>query len=194
MARCRKLVSPPLSPPARPWPSAGRDAGRPALSAALPAPLPAGGHTRPPPGGLPAAYSSLARTLLADYSLLVFQHFLSFTKMICYAIVIIDLRIFTFCPKSQIFLNKLCLSSWLKIAGYLFYNISPPKEKRPHPYSGEVRPFFFFWGEMYWVGMRPCVSCLLVRISKSKVKYIYQNINIYKTKLLNCHIYIKNPN
>ena len=66
--------------------------------------------------------------------------------MICYAIVIIDLRIFTFCPKSQIFLNKLCLSNWLKIAGYLFCNISPPKENRPHPNSGEVRPFFFFGG------------------------------------------------
>ena len=181
MARCRKLVSPPLSPPARPWPSAGRDAGRPALSAALPAPLPAGGHTRPPPGGLPAACSSLALPLcfigfvscygsvqevsepslefprhspvcppggspvacsflalplFAACSLLVFNHFLNFTKMICYAIVIIDLRIFTFCPKSQIFLNKLCLSSWLKIAGYMFCNISPPKENRPHPNFG----------------------------------------------------------
>ena len=30
MARCRKLVSPPLSPPARPWLPAGRVAGRPA--------------------------------------------------------------------------------------------------------------------------------------------------------------------
>lgn len=66
--------------------------------------------------------------------------------MICYAIVIIDLRIFTLCPISQIFLNKLCLSNWLKIAGYWFCNISPPKEKRPHPNSGEVRPFFFFGG------------------------------------------------
>ena len=66
--------------------------------------------------------------------------------MICNAIVIIDLRIFTFCPKSQIFLNKLYLSSWLKIAGYLFCNISPPKENRPHPNLGEVRPFFFFGG------------------------------------------------
>lgn len=73
-------------------------------------------------------------------------HIVDISKMICYAIVIIDLRIFTFCPKSQIFLNKLCLSSWLKIAGYLFCNISPPKENRPHPYLGEVRPFFFFGG------------------------------------------------
>lgn len=73
-------------------------------------------------------------------------HFVGISKMICYAIVIIDLRIFTLCPISQIFLNKLCLSNWLKIAGYLFCNISPPKEKRPHPYSGEVRPFFFFGG------------------------------------------------
>ena len=73
-------------------------------------------------------------------------HIVDISKMICYAIVIIDLRIFTLCPISQIFLNKLCLSSWLKIAGYLFCNISPPKEKRPHPNSGEVRPFFFFGG------------------------------------------------
>ena len=99
-----------------------------------------------PPGGSPVACSLLARQLFAACSLLVFHHFLDFTKMICYAIVIIDLRIFTFCPKSQIFLNKLCLSNWLKIAGYMFSNISPPKEKRPHPYSGEVRPFFFFGG------------------------------------------------
>ena len=81
-----------------------------------------------PPGGSPVACSFLARQLSAACSLLVFHHFLNFTKMICYAIVIIDLRIFTFCPKSQIFLNKLCLSNWIKIAGYMFCNNLPPKK------------------------------------------------------------------
>lgn len=113
--------------------------------------------------------------------------------MICYAIVIIDLRIFTFCPKSQIFLNKLCLSSWLKIAGYLFCNISPPKEKRPHPFLGEVRPFFFFGGRCIELAS-PLRQMLDHPGFDIQAKYVYQKLNIHKVKLLNCHIYIKNPN
>ena len=64
MARCRKLVSPPLSPPARPWPSAGRDAGRPADFGCPPC-TPACWRPYPsaPPWGLPAACSSLALPL-----------------------------------------------------------------------------------------------------------------------------------
>ena len=129
MARCRKLVSPPLSPPARPsGGSAGVQGGQSYLLG-LPAPLRCRHSPVRPPGGSPVACSFLALQLFAACSLLVFHHFLDFTKIICYAIVIIDLRIFTFCPKSQIFLNKLCLSSWLKIAGYMSSNISPPPKK-----------------------------------------------------------------
>ena len=108
----------PLPHPERP--QRGVRKGQPTTSA-LSAPLSAASLPVQPPRGLPilmfAAYSLLARHFLAACSILVFEHFLDFTKMICYATVIIDLRIFTFCPKIQIFLNKLCLSNWLKIAG-----------------------------------------------------------------------------
>ena len=75
----------------------------------------------------------------------------------------------------------------------MFCNISPTKENRPHPNSGEVRPFFFFGGRCIELAS-PLRTLFSVQFSKPKAKYIYQKLNIYKEKLLNCNIYIKNPN
>ena len=133
----QEVSEPSLESPRPPewWQGQGNgEASRTSLASPFPCPC----HHSPvrPPGGSLADCSSFALSLLAVCSLLDFQHFVDISKMKCYAIVIIDLRIFTFCPKSQIFLNKLCLSNWLKIAGYMFCNISPPKEKSASPKFG----------------------------------------------------------